>query len=325
MTQNEVDIIKNSVLDSTEAYVEARLNVLNYVKTQIGVVVNATKDPSNKKWYHTVRCNKTQTTEGITYNNVLSVNNIHFKEDSVVFLAAPNAQFSSQFILGKLDNVPYDIVGGSISIGGTEEQPNFYVDSNGNCTCKNLTANVGGSIAGWTISSNGLSHGEDAWVEPANIACGEHGATLVGMRGRTSGNSGYMIVGVNEDTDCVKVFYNNIKKYDANGNSINVQWNSSDISLKKNIENLSLNESKKFIENLIPRKFEMKEKEGIRYGFIAQEVDLITDNNYRIVEDNDEGTLKFLNYNDILAPLIKVVQEQQKQIDKLKQEVKKND
>ena len=38
MTQNEVSIIKNAVLDCTEAYVDARLSVLDYVKTQIGVL-----------------------------------------------------------------------------------------------------------------------------------------------------------------------------------------------------------------------------------------------------------------------------------------------
>ena len=38
--KNEVDIIKNSVIDATEAYVEARLSVLDFVKTQIGVVID---------------------------------------------------------------------------------------------------------------------------------------------------------------------------------------------------------------------------------------------------------------------------------------------
>ena len=44
MTQNEVNIIKNSVLDATEAYVDARLNSSDFVKTQIGVVESASKN-----------------------------------------------------------------------------------------------------------------------------------------------------------------------------------------------------------------------------------------------------------------------------------------
>lgn len=131
MTKNEVDIIKNSVLDATEAYVDARLSVADFVKTQIGVVQSATK--VSKKWRHVVKCNSTKANpDGIIYKGVLSINNIHFTDGSVVFILAPNAQFSNQFILGKLDNVPYDIIAGSIKIGGTEENPAFYVDSSGN-------------------------------------------------------------------------------------------------------------------------------------------------------------------------------------------------
>ena len=60
MTQNEVDILKNSVLDGTEAYVEARLQALDFVKTQIGVTVGNPEKRSDKKYYHTVRCNATR-------------------------------------------------------------------------------------------------------------------------------------------------------------------------------------------------------------------------------------------------------------------------
>ena len=120
MTQNEVSIIKNSVIDATEAYVEARLSVLDFVKTQIGVVLNYTRG-TDKKYYHTVRCNATSSTSGITYDKVLSVGNIPLPKGSVVFLIAPNAQYSNQFILGKLDTTPAHIEGGSIRLGGTDE------------------------------------------------------------------------------------------------------------------------------------------------------------------------------------------------------------
>ena len=69
---------------------------------------------------------------------MLSINNIHFVDGSVVFILAPNAQFSNQFILGKLDNVPYDLSISGIDIGnGT-----FVVDSNGKCTIKNGEINL---------------------------------------------------------------------------------------------------------------------------------------------------------------------------------------
>ena len=122
MTKNEVDIIKNSVMDGTEAYVDARLSVLDFVRTQIGVVVGEPTKDNKNKYKHTVRCNATQTyPQGITYKDVLSVGNIPFPNNSVVFLIAPNAQYSNQFILGKLDDTPCNISAGSIRLGGTNE------------------------------------------------------------------------------------------------------------------------------------------------------------------------------------------------------------
>lgn len=128
MTQNEVSIIKNSVIDATEAYVEARLSVLDFVKTQIGVVLSYTRK-SDKKYYHRVRCNATSNTSGIVYDNVLSVGNIPLPSGSVVFLIAPNAQYSNQFILGKLDTTPAHIEAGSIRLGGNGDDPPLYKNS----------------------------------------------------------------------------------------------------------------------------------------------------------------------------------------------------
>lgn len=143
MTQNEVNIIKNSVLDATEAYVDARLNMADFVKTQIGVTVGTPTKDSNGKYHHKVKCNATNGTSGITYNNVLSVGNVEFPADSVVFMIAPNAQFSNQFILGKLDNTPTNIVGGSIKIGqiGNTSNYHFEVDKDGNLSIKDDSSN----------------------------------------------------------------------------------------------------------------------------------------------------------------------------------------
>ena len=96
MTQNESNIIKNAVLDATEAYVEAKLSMSDFVKTQIGIVESYVE--RNKKYYHVVKCDNGR----VTYNNVLSVGNIPFPANSTVFLIAPNAQFSNQFILGNM-------------------------------------------------------------------------------------------------------------------------------------------------------------------------------------------------------------------------------
>ena len=139
MTQNEVTIIKNAILDSTEAYVEAKLATCDFVKTQIGVVQSYVE--RNKKYYHVVKCDNGR----VTYNNVLSVGNIPFPENSTVFLIAPNAQFSNQFILGKLDDTPCSIRGGSININDK-----FIVNPDGTMTAK------AGTFEGSIVVNNGV-------------------------------------------------------------------------------------------------------------------------------------------------------------------------
>ena len=207
MTQNEVNILKNAVLDATEAYVDARLKVLDFVKTQIGVTVG---NPTEKggKYYHTVRCNATESLpDGITYKNVLSVGNIEFPANSVVFLAAPNAQFSNQFILGKLDNTPCNIVGGSINIGNGK----FVVDKNGNVICKNINAQ-GGHIAGFTIdNTNNALTVEDTKVSPTVIGCGRAGYGIINLHAGTSASDTYLQISTTGNpTDCrdgIRIFY----------------------------------------------------------------------------------------------------------------------
>ena len=145
MTRNEVSIIKNAVLDATEAYVDARLANADFVKTQIGVVTNSSRNDKGK-WEHTVVCNKTASSRGITYTKVLSVGNTNFSNDSIVFLIAPNAQYSNQFILGKLDSTPIEFVGGSIYIGEIEGSSPldyyFSVNKYGQVSIKHPNSNI---------------------------------------------------------------------------------------------------------------------------------------------------------------------------------------
>lgn len=414
MTQNEVNIIKNSVLDATEAYVDARLANANFVKTQIGVTKGNPTKNAKGKYEHTVVCNKTAGSSGTTYTKVLSVGNIAFPKESVVFIIAPNAQYSNQFILGKLDSSPANIVGGEIhigeitgtneyyfnvnstgnvtikgadssiqlaqdgntnyyhvnldkngirlghtsgsnynfivnasdgsvsinkgsitlsnklkidatgwlAIGGTTSASNFYVDTTGKVTAKNLEASVGGKIAGWTISANGLSYGSSAWVEPNKISCGSHGATHIEMLGKgTAGdNSGYLSVELNPGSDYVHVLYNSIYRSD---DKYAYFIDGSDERLKKEIKDLSIDEAHLIIDNVKPKSFRYKKNDEIKhYGFIAQKIDKdcqkfgLENPFVRNGEMNDE--YKMVDYIQFIAPLVKVVQEQQKEIDMLK-------
>jgi len=172
MTLNEVNIIKNSVLDATEAYVDARLSVADFAKTQIGVTEGIPRKASGK-YYHTVRCNAISgvADSGIVYHNVLSIGNTEFPNGSVVFLIAPNAQFSNQFILGKLDNTPIHITAGSISIGGTESRPNFSVSSEGVVRIRKGEITLGGSESApnFRVDNDG-----NVYIKKGEINIGEH-------------------------------------------------------------------------------------------------------------------------------------------------------
>ena len=147
MTQNEINILKNAILDSTEAYVEAKLSMSDFVKTQIGVIHSYEK--KNNKYYHVVKCDNGR----VTYNNVLSIGNIPFPVGSTVFLISPNAQYSNQFILGRLGDTPYSVSVTSINIGNGA----FVVDTSGNMY--SASAEVNGSFYGHIESNSGIING----------------------------------------------------------------------------------------------------------------------------------------------------------------------
>lgn len=118
--------------------------------------------------------------------------------------------------------------------------------------------------------------------------------------------------------------------------------NMSDRKIKKNIS--SINNAKEFIMQLKPVQFNFKdiENDKLHMGFIAQEVaeagSVINDDlavytaNYKnssahkeeliTVETDDEELSWSLCYSELIAPLVQTVQEQQKEIDQLKNMIK---
>lgn len=136
MTLNELSILKNAVLDATESYVDEMLKAENlpFSRTEIGVVIENTVKDGGDRTLHKVRVGTT--TRFKTYKNILSIGNIEYPVDSVVFLIIPSGQQSNGFIVGKLDTSPANIEGGQIHIGliaGTNpKQFYFNVDKQGN-------------------------------------------------------------------------------------------------------------------------------------------------------------------------------------------------
>lgn len=341
MTQNEVDIIKNAVLDATEAYVDVRLATAAFVKTQIGVVVSAYENTA-KKWVHTVRCNSTPSNpSGITYNNVLSVNNIHFENNSVVFILAPNAQYSNQFILGKLDNVPYDIVGGSINIGNGQfiVKRDGDVFCNGDITCHNLIANNEGEIGSFKITSSSLG-------DPTGTT------NAVGMSSKShvyAWNPSYWIrMYPNElqmNNSRINLYYGSswchITSQNIESNDKGyVRWqvDTSDRRCKNNIKEISPNKIKKFFNKIKPSMFkfnkDIEDKDDlVHYGVIAQNLEeSLKEANIdssSLVKKNNTKDILLVDYQELhglelagIKDLYNIIQNQQEQINELKNKIK---
>ena len=117
MTNEEVNLLKQAILDSTEAYVDTRFERLPFIKTEIGVIEGVGTNKGNKVRLNKVVKNGEVIKEGILYDDVLSVGNIIFPNGSIVYIFVPNAQYNNMFIMGQLDDTPANIKGGTINIG----------------------------------------------------------------------------------------------------------------------------------------------------------------------------------------------------------------
>ncbi len=94
---------------------------------------------------------------------------------------------------------------------------------------------------------------------------------------------------------------------------------SSDISLKNNIEIIP-NALDKILQ-LNGVKFNWKENNRQDMGFIAQDVEKVFP---ELVRTSNVSNLKSVEYGNLVAPLVEAIKEQQKQIEALRAEIKKN-
>lgn len=120
-------------------------------------------------------------------------------------------------------------------------------------------------------------------------------------------------------------------------------FNGSDRKLKENIAELDAESNKAFVLSLRPVSYKLKTGEGKRThnGFIAQEVREAAENTVgdiaayqaSVIDGDeekyfdptvpDEKLLWQLNYSELIAPIVKLVQSQQQEIEQLKKEVEK--
>lgn len=96
----------------------------------------------------------------------------------------------------------------------------------------------------------------------------------------------------------------------------------SDIRAKQNIEELIAEKSKDFIYGLNPVSYEYKDSPGkTKHGFIAQDVQEVQYDEWTPCTQYPDNDLLGLNYTELIADLVKVVQSQHEEIEELKEKV----
>lgn len=113
-------------------------------------------------------------------------------------------------------------------------------------------------------------------------------------------------------------FYGNV--YNSNGGLVFT----SDRRKKKSIKDLAISKAKSFLMALTPRIFKYKEGTSGRYhhGFIAQEVKkAMGTDDWGIYVSDKETDFIGLRYDEIIADLVRVVQDQEKRLDALERKM----
>lgn len=114
MATNNIKLIKEAIQETTETYVDQYMKNATFVKTEIGVVIGKGSHKGNKI---TIKQDKMGIQKNPIYDDIMSVGNIIFDDNCVVYVFIPNGQYNNMFILGQLDDTPANIKGGTIKIG----------------------------------------------------------------------------------------------------------------------------------------------------------------------------------------------------------------
>lgn len=333
MTNEEVNLLKEAILNSMEAYVDARFARLPFVKTEIGVIEGKGTDKGNKvRIKKVVGSDGNVISEGALYDNVLSVGNIIFPDNSIVYIFVPNAQYNNMFIMGQLDDTPANIKGGTINIGNGS----FMVDNNGNVTLTKGQINIANNFIVNNVGDTKIN-----------------GSLYMKTPYDGEGMNWKVISTKYESADDNTLYFNDMHNqpfliwgeqggvvfpYEVtfNGNVYNSTGGivfTSDKNSKHDIKELDLKESADFIYSQKPVSYKFNEGTSNRnhHGFIAQDVkESMGDKDWGLYIDqsiNDEnkkgqvGSIG-LRYDEYIADIVATCQYQKQQIEELQKELK---
>lgn len=115
-------------------------------------------------------------------------------------------------------------------------------------------------------------------------------------------------------------FENNV--YDRGGTVVII----SDKRKKRSIKDLVIEKARSFIMGLKPRAFkftkDISKSDRYHHGFIAQEVNAAMDEDWGVYVEDKEKDFIGLRYEELLADMVAVIQDQEKRIQKLEKEIR---
>ena len=187
----------------------------------------------------------------------------------------------------------------------------------GNTTAQGSTAIGYGSLVTTTGTSNtgtGVSSGQGNISGSYNTFLGAYSAAATGNLSNATALGYDATV---DSSNKVRIGNNGVTVIEGQ-----VAWSwPSDVRLKENIRDLGLGLD--FVMQLRPVSFSMKQGNGrTDMGFLAQDLEALLGDDYNVLGiGGDKDRTLSLRGTDLIAPLVKAVQEQQSQIDELRAQV----
>lgn len=217
------------------------------------------------------------------------------------------------------------ISGGSITGTTITNGNNFKVDVNGNMSCSNATIKNGKiELQSGTSASPNFKIGKNFYLTENYMQMGTDTPTYTeGVE--ISGGNGSASIGVTQGDNQTFISPRDITTGYVYANNI-----SSDQRLKENIKESNIN-AIDILKKINVKSFDWKKtKKHVNAGIIAQEVEKIDDNfvlKKQILNKKKEAIdyQYYINELPILVTAIKAIQEQQKQIEQLKEKDKQKD
>ena len=336
MTNEEVNLLKEAILSSMEAYVDARFARLPFVKTEIGVIEGKGTDKGNKvRIKKVVGSDGNVISEGALYDNVLSVGNIIFPDNSVVYIFVPNAQYNNMFIMGQLDDTPANIKGGTINIGNNA----FQVDDQGNVTMTKGQINIANNFIVNNVGDTKING--SLYMKTPYDGEGMNWKVISTKYESADDNTLYFNDMYNQpfliwNEQNGVIFPPEVTEITFNGNVYNSTVGivfTSDKNSKHDVKELDLKESADFIYSQKPVSYKFNEGTSNRnhHGFIAQNVkESMGDKDWGLYIDqsinneNKKGQVGSigLRYDEYIADIVATCQYQKQQIEELQKELK---